>query len=77
MFYSEPIIENFISGISQEDFLRIEAIDDDEEAYELISNLYERDFGVGPSGVGEYLIRSKFQIGTVEQNRAYIPDSLI
>lgn len=77
MFYSEPIIENFISGISQEDFLRIEAIDDDEEAYTLISSLYERDFGVGPSGVGEYLIRSKFQIGTVEQNRAFIPDSLI
>ena len=55
MFYSEPIIENFISGISQEDFLMIEAVDDDEEAYKLISNLYERDFGVSPSGVGEFL----------------------
>ena len=77
MFYSEPIIENFISGISQEDFLMIEAVDDDEEAYKLISNLYERDFGVSPSGVGEFLIRSKFQIGTIEQNKAYIPDSLI
>ncbi|MCH2227144.1 MAG: hypothetical protein MK033_05165 [Candidatus Caenarcaniphilales bacterium] len=77
MFYSEPIIENFISGISQEDFLRLEAIDDDEEAYKLISVLYERDFGVSPSGVGEYLIRNKFQIGTLEQNRVYIPDSLL
>ena len=76
MFYSEPIIENFISGISQEDFLKLEAIDDDEEAYKLITKLYEQDFGVSPSGVGEYLIRNKFQIGTVEQNRAYIPDTV-
>ncbi len=77
MFYSEPIIENFIAGISQEDFLKIEAIEDDEQAYSLITKLYERDFGVAPSGVGEFLLRNKFQIGTVESNRSYIPESLL
>lgn len=77
MFYSEPIIENFIAGISLEDFLKIEAIEDDEKAYSFITKLYEKDFGITPSGVGEYLIRNKFQIGTVESNRAYIPDSLL
>ena len=77
MFYSEPIIENFIAGISQEDFLKIEAIEDDEQAYSMITKLYERDFGVAPSGVGEFLLRNKFQIGTVESNRSYIPESLL
>jgi hypothetical protein len=77
MFYSEPIIENFIAGISQEDFLKIEAVDDDEQAYSMISKLYERVFGAAPSGVGEYLIRNKFQIGSVESNKSYIPDSLL
>jgi hypothetical protein len=77
MFYSEPILENFIAGISQEDFLKIEAVDDDEQAYSMITKLYERDFGAAPSGVGEYLIRNKFQIGSVESNKTYIPDSLL
>jgi hypothetical protein len=76
MFLCEPIIESFIAGISHEDSLNINVIVDDEEAFEFISKLYERDFGTIPSGVGEYLIRTKFQIGSEEHNRRFVPDSL-
>ncbi len=77
MFLSEGIIQNFIEAIDEEDMLCIEAIKDEDEVYKYIANLYKKSYGVPPSGVGVYLLRSKFNLGTDKDNLRFIPNGLI
>ncbi len=77
MFLSEGIINNFIEGLSEEEIDLVNAIEDEEEAYKIIANLYKNTYGVFPSGTGIYLLKSKFGLGTEELNRKYIPSSLL
>jgi hypothetical protein len=77
MFLSEGIIQNFIEAIEEEDMLCIEAIKSDDEVYKYIANLYKKSYGVPPSGVGVYLLRTKFNLGTERDNLKYVPSGLI
>ncbi len=76
MFLSEGIIRNFIEGLEEEEILNIEAIDSEEEAYKYIASLYRKNYGTDPSGVGVYLLRTKFSLGAEEFNRKFIPSNL-
>lgn len=77
MYLSEGIINNFIESIDEEDILTIEEIHGDEEAYAFIANLYKRNYGTLPSGVGIYLLRNKFNLGREEENIKFIPNALL
>ncbi len=77
MFLSEGIIQNFIESIEEEEMLCIEAIESDDEAYKYIANLYKKSYGVPPSGVGIYLLRNKFNLGSERDNLKYVPNGLI
>jgi hypothetical protein len=76
MFLSEGIINNFIESIEEADLLHLESMDDD-SAYKHLSNLYKKTYGAPPSGAGIYLLRTKFNLGTEEYNRRFIPSTLI
>ncbi|MEY3370341.1 MAG: hypothetical protein RLZZ361_1011 [Cyanobacteriota bacterium] len=75
MFLSEGIINNFIESIEEADLLQIESFDD-ETAYKYLSKLYKKAYGAPPSGAGIYLLRTKFNLGTEEFNRRFIPNTL-
>jgi hypothetical protein len=75
MFLSEGIINNFIESIEEADLLQIESLDDD-SAYKYLSNLYKKAYGAPPSGTGIYLLRTKFNLGSEEHNRRFIPNTL-
>lgn len=75
MFLSEGIINNFIESIDEADMMQIETLDDD-AAYKYLSKLYKKNYGAPPSGTGIYLLRTKFNLGSEESNRRFIPSSL-
>lgn len=76
MFLSEGIIDNFIEGLEEIDLLKINSLNE-EDAFKYIANLYKKNYGAPPSGTGIYLLRSKFNIGSEEYNRRFIPQNLI
>jgi hypothetical protein len=76
MFLAEKIIQNFVEGIDEEDFVTIESLND-EEAFKYICGLYEKNYGIPPSGVGIYLLRTKFKLGSEQSNKKYIPNNLL
>lgn len=77
MYLAEGIINNFIESIDEEDILTIEEIGNDEEAYAFIADLYKRNYGTLPSGVGIYLLRNKFNLGSEEENIRFVPNALL
>lgn len=77
MYLSEGIINNFIESIEEEDILTIEEIQTDEEAYAFIADLYKTSYGTLPSGVGIYLLRNKFNLGSEEENIRFVPNALL
>jgi hypothetical protein len=76
MFLSEGIINNFIEAIDDSDMAKIEHLDDN-AAYQYLAGLYRKNYGADPSGAAVYLLRNKFNIGTEEFNRRFIPRSLL
>lgn len=72
-YLSETIIKNFIDGLNDVEIVKINALND-EEAFEFICRLYEKNYGTYPSGTGIYLLRTKFNLGTEINNRKYIPN---
>lgn len=76
MYLSEGIINNFIESIDESDMMQIEELDD-EKAYDHLAGLYKENYGVDPSGVGVYLLRSKFQLGNDMDNKRFIPSGLL
>lgn len=77
MFLSEGIINNFIESLNEEEISLINAVDDEEKAYQIIANLYKNNYGVAPSGTGVYLLRNKFGLGSEELNKKFIPPGLL
>ncbi len=75
MFLTNIIINNFVEALEEEDLMLIESMDD-ENAFNHLSKLYERAYGVEPSGVAVYLLRSKFKIGNELSNREFLPAHL-
>ena len=74
MFLAEGIINNFIETIDESDLAHIDELDDD-KAFDYLADLYKLNYGVGPSGTGVYFLRTKFQLGSQEDNLKYIPSS--
>lgn len=72
MYLAKIIIDNFVESIEEEQLLLMESMND-AQAYAHLSVLYEDAYGAEPSGVGIYLLRSKFKIGSEKSNRRFIP----
>ena len=76
MYLSEGIINNFIESIDEADMMHIEELDD-EKAFDHLADLYKQNYGVDPSGVGVYLLRTKFNLGSEPDNKRFIPSALL
>ena len=74
MFLAESIINNFIEAIDESDLAHLEELDDS-AAFEYLAKLYQQSYGALPSGTGIYFLRSKFQLGTDDDNLKFIPSS--
>lgn len=74
MFLAEGIINNFIEAIDESDLAYIDELDD-AKAFEHLAKLYKLNYGALPSGTGIYFLRTKFQLGTPEENLRFIPSS--
>ena len=74
MFLAEGIINNFIEAMDESDLAQLEQMDD-AQAFEYLAKLYKLNYGALPSGTGIYFLRTKFQLGSEEDNLRFIPSS--